>query len=260
VLLAALAVTAAPTAAALCLGALTLWGVSLVRRDASVADPAWAPAFLLIAAVSMAVTPAPGPRAWIALTLVGLWAARLGSHLLRRNRSHGEDPRYVAMRAQHGARFWWVSLFTVFLLQATLAWIVSLPLQAAVASTTPLGILDGVGVAAWIAGFTCEAVADAQLARFRADPNSRGTVLDTGLWRYSRHPNYFGDALLWWGIGLLGAAAGAWAALVGPLLMNVLIVRVSGVSLLEKDIGDRRPGYREYVRRTSSFVPWFPKG
>jgi steroid 5-alpha reductase family enzyme len=164
------------------------------------------------------------------------------------------------MRAQHGARFWWVSLFTVFLLQAALAWVVSLPLQAAVASTTPLGILDGVGVLAWIAGFTCEAVADAQLARFRANPSSRGTVLDTGLWRYSRHPNYFGDALLWWGIGLLGAAAGAWAALVGPLLMNVLIVRVSGVSLLEKDIGDRRPGYREYVRRTSSFVPWFPKG
>ena len=191
---------------------------------------------------------------------MGLWAARLGSHLLRRNRSHGEDPRYVAMRAQHGARFWWVSLFTVFLLQATLAWIVSLPLQAAIVSTTPLGILDGVGVLAWIAGFTCEAVADAQLARFRADPNNRGTVLDTGLWRYSRHPNYFGDALLWWGIGLLGAAAGAWAALVGPLLMNVLIVRVSGVSLLEKDIGDRRPGYREDVRRTSSFVPWFPKG
>ncbi|MES2639999.1 MAG: DUF1295 domain-containing protein [Myxococcota bacterium] len=258
-LLAALSVTAGPSLLALLVGAGLLWIVSVVRRDASVADPAWGPAFLLIAGVSFLVGASPGPRPWIVLAMVGLWAGRLGIHLLRRNRSHGEDPRYVAMRDAHGPRFVWVSLFTVFLLQAGLAWLVSLPVQAGIAGVAPLGVLDGIGVLVWATGFLCEAAADAQLARFRADPASRGTVLDAGLWRYSRHPNYFGDALLWWGFGLVALSTGAWMALVGPAIMTVLIVRVSGVSLLERDIADRRPAYRDYVRRTSAFVPWPPK-
>jgi len=265
-LLAALSVTAVPTLVALAVGALALWGVSLARKDASIADPFWAPAFLLIAVVSLLAhgpeglgSTDPLSRAHIVLACVAMWAVRLGRHLLRRNLGHGEDPRYAAMRAGHGARFWWVSLFTVFLLQAGLAWGVSLPVQAAIAAPAPLGPLDAIAAAMFLFGFGCEAMADVQLVRFRADPASRGKVLDTGLWRYSRHPNYFGNAVMWWGLGLFGVAVGAWPALVGPLVMTVLLLKVSGVALLERDIGQRRPDYARYIRRTSAFVPWFPK-
>ncbi len=153
-----------------------------------------------------------------------------------------------------------MSLGTVFLLQGALVLVVSLPLQVAVARAgPPLGLLDAGGILLFALGFAFEAVADLQLARFKADPASRGRVMDRGLWRLTRHPNYFGDALLWWGLGLLGAAAGAAWTLVSPAVMTFLLLRVSGVTLLERDISDRRPGYRDYVRRTSAFFPWFPR-
>jgi steroid 5-alpha reductase family enzyme len=163
------------------------------------------------------------------------------------------------MRRGHGARFWWVSLFTVFLLQAALAWAISLPVQLAVLSDGPLGWLDGLAVLTWLVGLAFEAIGDLQLTRFRRDPANRGRALDTGLWRYSRHPNYFGDALLWWGFGLLGLAAGAPWTLFAPALMTFLLLKVSGVALLEKGMEERRPAYRDYVARTSAFVPWFPR-
>lgn len=242
------------------LGAFTLlWAVSVRLRDASIADPSWGPGFLLVGLAYLAAHGDVTPRGTLAVALVGAWAARLGLHLLSRNRAHGEDPRYAAMRAGHGPRFWWVSLGTVFWLQAALLWIVSLPVLAAVVGTAPLGAWDAAGAAVFLAGFLTEAVADAQLRRFRADPANRGTVLDRGLWRYSRHPNYFGDALLWWGVFLLAVGAGApWTA-VGPALMTFLLVKVSGVALLERSLVQGRPGYAEYVRRTSAFVPWFPR-
>lgn len=242
------------------LGAFTLlWAVSVRLRDASIADPFWGPGFLLVGVAYLAAHGTVTPRGVLALVLVGAWAARLGLHLLSRNRAHGEDPRYAAMRAGHGPRFWWVSLGTVFWLQAALLWIVSLPVLAAVVGTAPLGAWDAAGALVFLTGFLLEAVADAQLRRFRADPANRGTVLDRGLWRYSRHPNYFGDALLWWGVFLLAVGAGApWTA-VGPALMTFLLVKVSGVALLERSLVQGRPGYAEYVRRTSAFVPWFPR-
>jgi steroid 5-alpha reductase family enzyme len=165
------------------------------------------------------------------------------------------------MRAHRGDRFPLASLFTVFLLQGALMWVVSLPLQAGAArgASAPLGLLDAAGVTVFAVGLAFEALGDAQLARFLADPAHRGQVMQSGLWRYTRHPNYFGDALVWWGLGLVAAAAGAAWSLVGPALMTFLLVRVSGVSLLEKDIGERRPGYAEYVRRTSAFLPRPPR-
>jgi steroid 5-alpha reductase family enzyme len=165
------------------------------------------------------------------------------------------------MREGHGARFWWVSLFTVFAFQGALLWVISLPVQVAVVASGPpgLGVTDALGIALWGIGFAFEAVGDAQLSRFRADPGSRGKVLDTGLWRYTRHPNYFGDALQWWGLGLLALSTGAWWALASPVLMNLLLLKVSGVTLLEKDIAGRRPGYADYVRRTNAFLPWLPR-
>lgn len=250
-------------ALAVLLGAFfLLWLLSLPLRNASIVDPFWGSAFVLAAfAVAFADGGAgTGPRRALALTLVTAWGLRLSLHLLRRNAGHGEDPRYAAMRSGHGARFWWVSLFTVFLLQALLAWVISAPVQVAVARpSTSLGLLDGAAAALWAVGLLFEAVGDWQLTRFRREAGTRGRVLDTGLWRYTRHPNYFGDACAWWGLGLLGLAAGAPLTLLGPALMTFLLVRVSGVALLEKDIAERRPGYRAYVARTSAFLPWFPK-
>lgn len=237
-----------------------LWLVSLRLRDASIVDPFWGPGFLVVGVTYLSLAPAPGPRAWIAVGLVALWAGRLGLHLLARNRAHGEDFRYAAMRERHGAAFPRVSLFTVFWLQAAVLWVVALPLLGATVGSRPLGGWDGVGTAVFLVGFSLEAIADAQLRRFKADPANRGRVLDAGLWRYSRHPNYFGDALLWWGLWLVAVGGGAAWTVVGPALMTFLLLKVSGVVLLERTLVERRPAYAAYLRRTSAFVPWPPKG
>jgi steroid 5-alpha reductase family enzyme len=147
----------------------------------------------------------------------------------------------------------------VFGLQAALAWVISLPLLAATGSTAPLGWLDAAGVALWLVGMIFEAGGDWQLARFKRDPANRGKVLDTGLWRYTRHPNYFGDFCVWWGFFLIALSAGGWWSIVGPLAMSFLLLKVSGVALLEKDIGERRPAYRDYIRRTNAFFPGPPR-
>lgn len=239
---------------------VALWAVSLRLRDVSIVDVFWGPGFAAVAWTAVAVAGAT-PRGLLAATLTSAWGLRLGLHLGRRRRGQGEDRRYAAMRAARGRRFAAESLVTVFLLQAALLWIVSLPLQAAAGrgAGEPLGVLDAAGALIALAGLAIEATADAQLARFLADPGSRGRVMDQGLWRWSRHPNYFGDFVVWWGLGLLGVAAGAAWTLVGPALMSVLLLRVSGVTLLEKTIGERRPSYAAYAARTSTFFPCPPR-
>jgi steroid 5-alpha reductase family enzyme len=235
------------------------WLVSLARRDASVADVLWGPAFAVLAWLFVVSREAADPRGLLVAVLVTVWGARLGLHIARRGRGRGEDPRYTAMRRAHGPRFWWVSLLTVFWLQGLILWIVALPLYAAQGGGR-LWWLDALALACVMIGLTFEAVGDRQLQRFRTDPANRGRVLDSGLWRYSRHPNYFGDALLWWGLFLFAAATPAgWVTIVSPLLMTFLLLRVSGVALLERGLADTRPGYAEYVRRTSAFVPWWPR-
>jgi steroid 5-alpha reductase family enzyme len=238
-----------------------LWLVSLRLRDASIVDIFWGLGFVVVTWTAHLMAGSESARAWITSGLVTVWGVRLAAHLARRNLGHGEDYRYRAMRERHGQRFPLVSLGTVFLLQAVLLWIIALPAQAvhAFGAATPLGWIDAVGITAWVIGLAFEWIGDEQLARFKASPSSRGAVMDRGLWRYSRHPNYFGNFLLWWGIGLLAVAAGAWWTLVGPALLTFLLLRVSGVALLESTIATRRPGYRDYVARTSAFVPWFPR-
>ena len=235
--------------------ATTAWAVCTVRRNVGLIDIFWS-LFLLLAAVVYAIAATPaGPR----MALVVTWAVRLAAYLAARNWNAPEDHRYQAIRARNQPNFQWKSLYLVFGLQGLLAWIISAPLAAAVASPAPLGPLDWAGVALVAFGMACEGVADAQLARFRRDPASVGRVLDHGLWRWSRHPNYFGECCVWWGFYLLAlASGGAWTAF-SPLLMTLLLLRVSGVTLLEKDIGERRPAYRDYVARTSAFVPWPPR-
>jgi len=248
---AALAVLA--TAAAL------TWAISVPLRNVAIVDSLWSLMFLMAAIVYAVTVADPGPRTSLVLGLVGLWSLRLAIYITARNRGHGEDPRYQAIRARNGPNFALKSLYLVFLLQAVLAWIISLPLLGAIAGDTPLGVLDWAGAALWAVGFYFESVGDWQLARFKADPANRGKVMDQGLWRYTRHPNYFGDFCVWWGLWLVALGAGAWWSIVGPIAMSVLLLRVSGVALLEKHIGKRRPGYAEYMRRTSAFFPRRPR-
>jgi steroid 5-alpha reductase family enzyme len=234
--------------------AVLVWAISVWRRNVSIVDVLWAPFFLISAWVYSQVLDA-GPRTpWI-LALVAIWSLRLAGYIGLRNWGQPEDRRYQAIRARNEPGFAFKSLYLVFALQAVLAWIIGLPLLGAIASDTPLGLLDWFGVALWCVGFLFEAVGDWQLARFKADPSRQGQVMDLGLWRYTRHPNYFGDFCIWWGFYLMALAAGAAWTIIGPLLMSYLLLKVSGVSLLEKDIGKRRPGYAEYIRRTNAFFP-----
>jgi len=238
-----------------------LWLASLALRNASIVDVWWGPGIAGLAWVDLAATGAH-PRTLLVACLVTLWALRLGGHLLWRSHGSPEDPRYAAMRRYHGRRFRWVSLFTVFLLQGALQVAVALPVAVVAAHPGPLalGWLDVLGAALFAAGLAFETVGDFQLARFRADPRSAGRVMDRGLWAWTRHPNYFGDCLAWWGIWAVAASTplGPWT-IVSPLAMTFLLLRVSGVPMLERGLAKTRPGYRDYVARTSAFVPWPPK-
>jgi steroid 5-alpha reductase family enzyme len=257
------AATAAVIGLAAILTALTfVWVLSLRLQDASVADVCWGLGFVLLAWLYCFLSPALTPRSWLVAVLITLWGTRLSWHIFRRNHGKGEDPRYQAMRASHGPAFWWRSLFTVFWLQGALLWFVALPLLAAVRAAQPAGLqtVDGVGVLLFAVGFGFEVVGDRQLRRFRADPSNRGRVLDRGLWRYTRHPNYFGDAALWWGLYAIAAATpGGWLTVLSPALMTFLLLRVSGVTLLEQSLTASKPGYRAYIARTPAFFPWFPR-
>lgn len=241
---------------------LVLWLSSLALRDASIVDRFWGAGFVLVSAVTLFYGDGALLRSALLTGLVAIWGLRLSLHLTRRNWGEGEDYRYQAMRRSWGDRFWLVSLGTVFLLQGLLLWIVSLPVQKGASAPRPesLTLLDALGVALWLVGFTFEAVADAQLRRFLADPENRGRVMDRGLWRYTRHPNYFGDAVVWWGLFSIALATpGSWWTVASPLAMTFLLTRVSGVPMLERRLLRSRPGYAEYVARTSAFFPWPPK-
>jgi steroid 5-alpha reductase family enzyme len=239
--------------------AAATWVLSVAKRDVSIVDSFWGPMFVLAALVYAWPFAELAPRGALVLGLVCAWALRLTVYITARNAGGGEDYRYREIRRRNEPHFALKSLYLVFGLQAVLAWVVSLPLLAVPRAATELGALDFIGLALVLGGLALESVADWQLARFKRDAGNRGRVLDRGLWRYSRHPNYFGECCVWWGFGCLGIAAGGWWSLVSPLVMTLLLLRVSGVALLEQTIADRRPGYAEYVRRTSAFVPWPPR-
>jgi steroid 5-alpha reductase family enzyme len=215
------------------------WAVSTVRRNVGLVDIFWS-LFLL-------------------LGLTTAWAIRLASYLAARNWNAPEDHRYRAIRARNEPGFTWKSAYLVFGLQAVLAWLISAPLAAAIALPGAAGLLGWAGAALAAFGIAYESVADRQLTRFKAQAENAGQVMDQGLWRYSRHPNYFGEFCVWWGLYLLAADAGGWWTLFSPLLMSVLLLRVSGVALLEKDIGERRPAYQDYMCRTRAFIPGPPR-
>ena len=236
-----------------------MWVLSVVLSDVSIVDLVWGLAFVIVAHVARAVGD-PNARVDLLTALVTIWGFRLSGYLLWRNWGTGEDKRYVAMRKHFGDKFWWFSLIQTFGLQGALVLIVSLPVQlTAAGDDVALGWVAWLGVAVWLVGFTFETVGDAQLARFKAKPENEGQVMDRGLWRYTRHPNYFGDFTVWWGLFLVSLAAGGWWGIVGPIVMSVFLLRVSGVTMLERTITKRRPGYADYIARTSTFFPWPPK-
>ena len=239
-----------------------VWLWSLVKRDASIVDIFWSLGFVLAAVIYRLHGPPATPRQLLLLALVTIWGLRLALYIAWRGRGQSEDYRYREMRERWGERFGWVSLPVVFLLQGALIAFISLPLLVAQASTSPPGWRwsDALGLGLWLVGFFFEAVGDWQMARFKADPDNRGKVMRRGLWAYTRHPNYFGDATLWWGFFFLALATpGAVWTLPSVLLMTVLLLKVSGVALLESTIVERRPAYREYIESTSAFLPWFPR-
>jgi len=244
---------------AVALAAFTaLWLASLALRDASIVDIFWGPGFVLMGWLYHLVSSPRTGLGLLACVLVTVWGLRLAGHLAVRNAGAGEDYRYRQWRERSGAAFWWVSLPKVFLLQAVVLWVVSSPLLLAQRPLTAAGWgwLIPAGLVLWAVGFFFEAVSDWQLLAFRRDPASRGRVLDRGLWRLSRHPNYFGEAVLWWGIGLIAAAAGGPLALVGPALLTFTLVKISGVAMLDRELVARRPGYAEYIASTPSFLPF----
>lgn len=240
------------------------WLLSLPLRNASIVDPVWPLGFVLVGWVSAIVGHADPVRVGLLVGMVTIWGLRLSSYLLRRNMGHGEDFRYQAMRRRIGPRFGLVSLVTVFGLQGVLMYVVSLPLQFGAGIEGGGGaaiVLVVLGVAVWLLGLVFEAVGDAQLRAFKADPSSAGQVMDRGLWRYTRHPNYFGDACVWCGLFLVGASAGGWAwvGVVSPLVMTYFLRFVSGVTMLERSLVKRRPAYADYMARTSAFIPRRPR-
>lgn len=239
--------------------AFCTWAVSLAKRDVSIVDSVWSVMILLAGVVYAALAPNLNERAGLVLALTALWAVRLAAYITWRNWGEGEDHRYQTIRARNEPNFEWKSLYLVFVLQAVLAWIVSLSLLAAITSARPWSWLDTLGVAVVLFGIAFETVGDAQLAAFKSTLENRGKVMDRGLWRYTRHPNYFGEFCVWWGFYLMALSAGGWWAIVSPLMMSVLLLKVSGVALLEKDIGERRPAYRDYVARTNAFFPGPPR-
>lgn len=239
-----------------------LWLVSIKLKNVSIVDLFWGVAFVGVNTFYVWMSGELILRKLILLVLVGVWGMRLSIYLALRNVGKGEDFRYRNFRKEYGPeRYWWISFFQTFLLQGGLVMIISLPLLGASMGHQGdvLNGFDYAGVLIWLVGFAFEAGGDYQLSRFKSHPENKGKVLASGFWRYTRHPNYFGDAAVWWAYALFSFAAGSYWQVIGSVIMTLLIIKVSGVALLEKTLKGSKPEYKDYVRRTSAFLPWFPK-
>jgi steroid 5-alpha reductase family enzyme len=240
-----------------------IWVFSVLRKDASIVDIFWGPGFAFLACIYFVFTPEGAfLRRTLIVAIVVIWGLRLGLYIFFRNRGKGEDKRYQAFRSAAGERYWWYSYFQVFMLQGVLMLLISTPLLAAQINPLlqPITLSDSLGTVFWVIGFLFEAIGDWQLAIFKANPANKGKVIKSGLWRYTRHPNYFGEAVLWWGYFLIAVSVpgGLWT-IYSPILMTLLLLRVSGVALLEQSLRKEKPEYQAYIEETSSFIPWPPK-
>jgi steroid 5-alpha reductase family enzyme len=238
------------------------WLISLRYRNVTIVDSLWGLGFVLVVWITFSLSEGFAGRKTLIAVLVTVWGMRLSIYLSRRNWRAGEDARYGEWRKKSGEQFRVVSLYKVFLLQAVFLWVIALVLQWGQLSTTPDRFvwLDILGVFVWLFGFVFEAVGDRQLARFKADPANKGRVMDRGLWAYTRHPNYFGEFLIWWGFFLitLSTPNSGWTV-ISPLIITAVLLKMTGIPLTEATIVKTRPGYNDYIKRTSAFVPWFPR-
>lgn len=239
--------------------ALLGWILSVFRKNVTHVDSMWSLFFLLAGFTYVESIDTMHARSVITLLLLSIWALRLSVYLTWRNWGPHEDHRYAAIRQNNLPHFKWTSIYIVFGLQAILAWIISLPILASTNATTPLNSIDIIGMSLTVFGIAWESIADWQLTKFKRDKTNQYKVLNSGLWRYTRHPNYFGECCVWWGFFLVALAGGAWWSIPSALLMTLLLLRVSGVALLEKDIAERRPEYLHYVKTTNAFIPGKPK-
>jgi len=238
-----------------------LWLISILIKNASIVDLFWGFGFVLANALYYLETDGFEIRKSLLFVLVTIWGLRLSAYLAIRNLGKGEDFRYQKFRKDYGEhRYWWISFFQTFLLQGVLMWLISAPLLGAqFYADDKLGVLDFIGISIWIIAFVFEAGGDFQLKRFKSDPANKGKVLNTGFWHYTRHPNYFGDAAVWCGYGFICLSAGSFIPILGSILMTALIIKVSGVALLEKSLKETKSEYKEYIEKTSAFIPWLPK-
>jgi steroid 5-alpha reductase family enzyme len=240
---------------------VVLWLISIPLRDVSFVDSFWAAGFIVVAGATYAMTGGGTDRRQWLFLITAVWGARLAMYLILRWRREGPDGRYVALLKKAPGNVHLFSLRKVFLLQAPLLWVVSLPVQLGQIEAEPLrlGVLAWIGMALAAVGIFFEAVGDHQMTAFKSDPANEGQVMDRGLWRYTRHPNYFGDCCVFWGLYLIAAetSLGVWS-IFGPIFLTWTLVRWSGVPLLERRLQRSRPGYAEYLKRTSSFIPWPP--
>lgn len=237
-----------------------LWVLSVFKRDASIIDPFWSLFFLFATLCAIVAVEQISVVQGVFLFLVALWSLRLSFYLFWRNHGKPEDYRYAAWRKEHGSHWWWRSAVTVFLLQGVLAWVLCIPFVAVFfGGDRGLGLLELMGLLMWLVGFAFEAGGDWQLAQFKKGGAGKGAVLDSGFWRYTRHPNYFGEAAQWWGFYCFAVGAGQWWTIYAPILMTWMLLRVSGVSLLEDGLKKSKPKYADYVARTSAFIPMPPK-
>ncbi len=237
------------------------WVISIAHRNVTIVDSLWGMGFVLIVWLTFYLSDGFWTRKMLIAVLVTLWGVRLSAYLSWRNWGKGEDPRYGLWRKKSGHRFWWVSLFKVFILQALFLWVISLVLQVGQLGAGPRSLtwLDIAGILVWSAGFVFESLGDWQLARFKSDPANKGRVMDRGLWAYTRHPNYFGECLVWWGIYMITLATpNSWWTILSPLVITAVLLKMTGIPLTEQELIKNRPGYSDYVKRTSAFVPWRP--
>lgn len=240
-----------------------LWIISLLMKNTGIVDIFWGMGFVIVNWVAFLLTPGETlPRHWLLNALVTIWGLRLFLHIFLRNKGKPEDFRYANFRKKYGKKFWWFSYFQTFILQGVLMLLISTPLIITQFSSSPsnLGLLEFLGLAVWVVGFFFEAVGDYQLTRFIHNPQNKGKLLSSGVWKYTRHPNYFGDSAQWWGYFLIACAVPfGILTIFSPIIMTFFLIKVSGVAMLERSMAERKPGYKEYMRTTNAFIPWFPK-
>lgn len=240
-----------------------LWVVSLLMKNAGIVDIFWGLGFVIVNWVAFFLTSdITLPRHWLLNIIVTIWGLRLFLHIFLRNKGKPEDFRYADFRKKYGKKFWWFSYLQTFMLQGVLMLLISTPLIITQYANQPskLGFLEYLGLVIWVIGFFFEAVGDYQLNRFIKNPQNKGKLLDSGVWKYTRHPNYFGDSAQWWGYFLIACAVPfGFLTVFSPIIMTFFLIKVSGVAMLERSMADRKPGYKEYMRTTNAFIPWFPK-